>query len=208
VLFETVARSAQKSTVVLDVGVTKHESPDVRRAQILAALARVIARDGVLAVSVRSVAAEAGLSAGALRHHFPTQESLLGATAAAGLQATLLRPADAPGADPEVRLGAAVEQFLPLGAAGLDAQRVLVGLVAVSSALPAVGVTVAELSARAREQVRGWFDGDAAADRADEVLAVVDGLALQLLVGSVTPERARALVARRCREWAADLAPG
>lgn len=205
-LFATVAQSAEKSTVVLDVGVTKHESPDVRRAQILGALARVIARDGVLAVSVRSVAAEAGLSPGALRHHFPTQESLLGATAAAGLGAVLLAPGEVDHPDPAQRLARAVEQFLPLAPGGLDAQRVLVGLVAVSSALPAVGVTVAELSAQAREQVRGWFTGADAAAVADDVLAVVDGLALQLLVGSVTPERARALVARRCRAWAADLA--
>lgn len=38
---------------------------------------RVILRDGVEGVSVRNVAAEAGWSAGALRHYFGTKEDLL-----------------------------------------------------------------------------------------------------------------------------------
>lgn len=47
-----------------------------RRAAVEAAL-RLIARGGIGAASVRHVAAEAGMSPGALRHFFPTQEQLL-----------------------------------------------------------------------------------------------------------------------------------
>ncbi|MET3861702.1 AcrR family transcriptional regulator [Dietzia sp. 2505] len=48
-----------------------------RERELSEAVWRVVLRDGVAAVSVRTVAAEAGLSAGSLRHVFPTQAELL-----------------------------------------------------------------------------------------------------------------------------------
>ncbi|MCU1405240.1 MAG: hypothetical protein JWQ43_1543 [Glaciihabitans sp.] len=48
-----------------------------RRTEIGEAAWRVILRDGIGAASVRSVAAEAGVSAGSLRHLFPSQEQLV-----------------------------------------------------------------------------------------------------------------------------------
>ncbi|MFC4015012.1 TetR/AcrR family transcriptional regulator [Nonomuraea purpurea] len=48
-----------------------------RRQELAEAAWRVIMRDGIGHVSVRVVAAEAGLSAGSLRHVFPTQSELL-----------------------------------------------------------------------------------------------------------------------------------
>lgn len=50
---------------------------DDRRRLIARAAWAVISREGVAAASVRSVAAEAGLSTGALRHYFADQGSLL-----------------------------------------------------------------------------------------------------------------------------------
>jgi AcrR family transcriptional regulator len=46
---------------------------EVRRLELVEAAWRVILRDGAGRVSVRAVAAEAGVSAGSLRHLFPTQ---------------------------------------------------------------------------------------------------------------------------------------
>lgn len=48
-----------------------------RRRELAEALWRVITTSGPQAVSIRAVAAEAGLSAGALRHYFQTREELL-----------------------------------------------------------------------------------------------------------------------------------
>lgn len=48
-----------------------------RRRELAEALWRVIAESGPGAVSIRSVATEAGLSPGALRHYFQTREELL-----------------------------------------------------------------------------------------------------------------------------------
>lgn len=49
----------------------------LRRRELAGAVWRVIARDGVAEVSIRSVAAEAGWSSGALRHYFATRGELL-----------------------------------------------------------------------------------------------------------------------------------
>ena len=51
---------------------------DTRREEIARALWRVVRRDGIGAASVRTVAAEAGWSPGAVRHYFPDQAGLLG----------------------------------------------------------------------------------------------------------------------------------
>ncbi len=53
--------------------VVDHEQ---RRRDIGVALMRVVQRDGMAAASVRTVAAEAGWSTGALRYYFKTQEEL------------------------------------------------------------------------------------------------------------------------------------
>jgi AcrR family transcriptional regulator len=54
--------------------VVDHEQ---RRRELADALWRIVAVHGPAGVSIRSVAAEAGWSPGALRHYFPTREELL-----------------------------------------------------------------------------------------------------------------------------------
>ncbi|GAA1603362.1 MULTISPECIES: TetR/AcrR family transcriptional regulator [Kribbella] len=48
-----------------------------RREEIAEALWRVVRRDGIRSASVRTIAAEAGWSAGAVRYYFPDQDGLL-----------------------------------------------------------------------------------------------------------------------------------
>lgn len=55
--------------------VVDHEQ---RRAELAAALWRVVGRAGTAGATVRAVAAEAGWSTGALRHYFASQDELLG----------------------------------------------------------------------------------------------------------------------------------
>ncbi|BAL86196.1 putative TetR-family transcriptional regulator [Actinoplanes missouriensis 431] len=54
--------------------VVDHEE---RRRELAGAVWRVITRDGVAHVSMRTVAAESGWSSGALRHYFATRDELL-----------------------------------------------------------------------------------------------------------------------------------
>ncbi|MQA94856.1 MAG: TetR family transcriptional regulator [Streptosporangiales bacterium] len=50
---------------------------DARRASLADAVWRLVARGGVEAVSLRSVAAEAGVSMGRVQYYFPTKDDLL-----------------------------------------------------------------------------------------------------------------------------------
>ncbi|MEI8407463.1 MULTISPECIES: TetR/AcrR family transcriptional regulator [unclassified Kribbella] len=50
---------------------------ETRREEIAEALWRVVRRDGIRAASVRTIAAEAGWSAGSVRYYFPDQAGLL-----------------------------------------------------------------------------------------------------------------------------------
>ena len=58
-------------------GMVKIVDHDKRKIEIAEATWRVILRDGLPGATVRSIAAEAGISLGALRHYFSAQEELL-----------------------------------------------------------------------------------------------------------------------------------
>jgi AcrR family transcriptional regulator len=88
-----------------------------RREQIARALWRVIRRDGITSVSVRTVAAEAGWSAGALRYYFPDQAELLDFAMQQVTDRVTARIGDLPTtADPVARSVAILEQVIPLDA--------------------------------------------------------------------------------------------
>ncbi|MFD3683747.1 TetR/AcrR family transcriptional regulator [Nocardiopsis sp. NPDC058631] len=90
-----------------------------RRRELAEALWRVIAGSGPTAVSIRSVAAEAGWSPGALRHYFQTREELLvfamnlseDRVTARITSLPAAQPADMPLTD---RVAQYAEQLLPL----------------------------------------------------------------------------------------------
>lgn len=89
--------------------------PASRREQLAEAVWRVIRRDGLERASVRTVAREAGLSAGSLRHYFGTQTELL--AFAMGLvvdrvQARVAR--HGPAADPRAAVETVLHELLPL----------------------------------------------------------------------------------------------
>jgi AcrR family transcriptional regulator len=93
--------------------VVDHEE---RRAEIVRALWRVIARSGMDAASVRTVAAEAGWSLGAIRYYFTTQDELIRFAAEAMLttaEQRVLRILDAREPGP-ARCRELVEQLLPM----------------------------------------------------------------------------------------------
>ena len=90
-----------------------------RRRELAEALWRVIADSGPDAVSIRSVAAEAGLSTGALRHYFQTREELLVFAMDLAEQRVADRvrahmAAQDPAATMVERVAGLVEQLLPL----------------------------------------------------------------------------------------------
>ncbi len=83
--------------------------------RLAAALLEVAARSGLEAASVREVANEAGVSIGAVQHHFPTKDEMLAYSLRALSDRVLTRLANVdPDIDPARTLFAALSQLLPL----------------------------------------------------------------------------------------------
>ena len=90
---------------------------DERRQELTDAAARLIARAGIGAATMREVAAEAGLTTGALTHYFSDKRALLQATLAASLQQRIEMRGSMRGADPVDALRATLAGALPIDAA-------------------------------------------------------------------------------------------
>lgn len=88
---------------------------DARRAELAQAVLRLVLREGLDAASVRSVAAESGLSTGSVRHFFGTQQELLTFTMRAVMDAVQERLTVASAIeDPEERALALLGELVPL----------------------------------------------------------------------------------------------
>lgn len=104
--------------------------PEETRARLVAAAKRLFARSGLHGVAVSAIAAEAGVSAAMINHHFGGKEGLyraciegFGAARLRALDPFLVAPADA--AELEVRLDVLVTQLLELHLEDPDAVAIL-----------------------------------------------------------------------------------
>jgi AcrR family transcriptional regulator len=164
----------------------------LRRQELAEALWRVVRRDGVHEVSVRTVADEAGTSPGALRHYFATQDELLGFALRAVVDRAATRferlSATLTGASLGVRM---LEELLPLDAERTEEVQVYLALVARSAADPALrrvrDEAEALVAAAVDEAVRLVLgDGPERPAAGPSTYHLVDGLALH---GATWPER-------------------
>jgi TetR/AcrR family transcriptional regulator, transcriptional repressor of bet genes len=188
--------------------VVDHEA---RRADLAAAVWRVASRDGVEAVTVRRVAAEAGWSTGALAHYFEDKEELLlfaFRTVAERMQRRL--------ESAEQRTDEPLElaRVLLLEALPLDSERQ--SEVRVWFAFLGLALTRPALAGAQRETYRAWRDslaghlraaqerGELRADvdcaaEATVLVALADGLAVQATFEprAMSPRRQTELVDAR-----------
>ncbi|WP_170219449.1 TetR/AcrR family transcriptional regulator [Nocardioides litoris] len=166
---------------------------DHRRAELAEAVWRIIARDGLEAVSVRHVAAEAGVSAGSLRHVLPTKADLLTAAMELVVERAAARfraRADRPVPDRAAVL-ALLTELLPLDEERSLELRTHLALVLGSPGHPELVRLRATLDDALRQGCRAALDLAAAAGllrpdldldlEALRLAVVVDGLALHLL---------------------------
>lgn len=89
----------------------RRSEPDARRLSLIEACARVLAREGIAGASVRTIAVEAGVSAGLVGHYFAGVDALIAATYAhtgARVDGALEAAVRAAGEDPRDRLEAFV----------------------------------------------------------------------------------------------------
>jgi len=107
-----------------------------RRTAIADALINVIAQRGIEAVSIRSIAAEAGVSAGTVQHYFSSKQEIfdfavasLRVRASARIAEHLEVQASSPGASPGRQVARTVlKQVLPLDDASLRESKVALAL--------------------------------------------------------------------------------
>ena len=177
---------------------------DARRAELAEAVWRVILHRGIGAVSVRTVAAEAGVVVGSLRHLFPTRAggAVVATASLAGLiafsaelmiaRATERIRSVAPTGDAPADALALLRQLLPLTPDSRAELEVNLALIAETPALPELAAIRDEAAAGIRQlcvrivsALTGAPEGapQVAAD-ARRLHALTDGLALQLLHGT------------------------
>lgn len=172
----------------------KQVDHQARRAEIADAVCRLAARAGLDAVSLRHVAAEAGVSMGRVQHYFKTKdEMLLFAFRAIGERVERRMTAAIGDARPGSRefLRAFVLEMLPLSPESRAEAPALAAFLARAVVEPRLVEPLREgaetLTAFIAEQVGGLTE-------AVTLLALVDGLMLHLLTGQVSEDAALAAV--------------
>ncbi|SDX37473.1 transcriptional regulator, TetR family [Saccharopolyspora shandongensis] len=183
-----------------------------RREEILAAALRLTYEQGVGALSVRSVAAAAGVGASTLRHYFPSQADLYQAVASQLVTHVLddLDIAD-DSRDPATRLYDCLKQFVPQSDEQMQALTSWAELNRLALGGDAGVVEILKSGHRASEEtLLRWFgtlagqghvapaDVDAHVTR---VLALIDGLNLDLFL---FPDRVDLAAARTALRWFAE----
>lgn len=184
---------------------------DRRRAELSEALWRVALRDGFDAVTVRSVAQEAGWSAGSLRHYFPDKAEmvLFAVDLVVGMAQERVRELHAGGeATPTAEtLQEHLEQLIPLDAARRVESEVWFSLVTLARS----DLRLARRRQEVDEAIRGSVEsvvmvldeiGSLGSGR-DQALesrrlhALLDGLVIQLTADPprLSPDEARAILA-------------
>ncbi|WP_261166503.1 TetR/AcrR family transcriptional regulator [Microbacterium sp. Marseille-Q6965] len=162
---------------------------DQRREQLAEAVWSTIRRSGVGAVSVRTVAAEAGVAVGSLRHVFPTRAELLRFSAELMVRrATERVRATAPSGDASVDALALLRHLLPTQPDSRTELEVQLALIAEAPAVPALTAIRDQSVHQVRVLARHVVDSlapELAPPRAEaealRLAALTDGLALQLL---------------------------
>ena len=170
-----------------------------RRAEIADALVRVAARQGLEAVSLRHVAAEAGISPGMVQHYFRTKDEMMAFALAAVRERNEARISAAMaelGADPAPRdvLRTMIAALLPLDDESRTYGRVAMTFLAYTAVRPEAGESLRAESGRLLDFVTDLVRGSATPDpvgAAAALLALIEGLGVQLLGGYFTPDLAR-----------------
>ncbi|MCD9195145.1 TetR/AcrR family transcriptional regulator [Streptomyces albireticuli] len=185
---------------------------DSRRRRIVAAAFALVSEEGLEGMTVRDVAARAGVSVGAVQRCFPSKEEMMAsvvedmnARVSARVQGRIADSADPGSATTMLRHTLA--GILPHDEPTLAESRAWLAFAAHAAVTPALAAVqreqydgLAELvalllrTAQASGDVRPGTDTDG---EADALIALADGLGMQVLMGRRTPGEALATLDRR-----------
>jgi len=165
-----------------------------RRTLIADALMRVAADQGLESVSLRHVAAEAGVSAGMVQHYFRTKDEMMGFALSVVLERNQTRVSEAVAGlgdnpPPRLMLRTMIAALLPLDAERRDDGRVALAFLAYTAVRPAAAEALREDTAQMVDFVAGLLPGRNAGAAAG-LLALTEGLGVYLLGGQYTAEQA------------------
>jgi AcrR family transcriptional regulator len=194
-----------------------------RREQIASALMRVAASQGLEAVSLRHVAAEAGVTSGMVQHYFPSKDAMMAfamRSASARYEARMNEAVAALGAGATGRevVGALLMALLPQDEAQQADARVALAFQAYAATRRAAADRLSsddtELRTFIADQIR---EAQAASGTAVDVdpahaatalLATAEGLGVQILSTDLSPRTAvAALQAQLCLTFGRPAAP-
>lgn len=174
-----------------------------RRTLLADALMRVAARRGLEDVSLRHVAAEAGVTAGMVQHYFGTKDEMMTFALAAVRERVERRLAVDPlpsDASPRAAVEALLVQLLPLDEERRLEAHVGLAVQAYAAVKPAVAAALRADTDRMREALAGWVREAGALPATDPALAgtallpLVEGLVLHVLGGHLPAEHALAVL--------------
>lgn len=199
--------------------VVDHEQ---RRDELIAAVWRLIADEGLPAVTIRRVAERSGWSSGAVRHYLPTRQAILEAAAQRVGAEIETRIRAVPNEGPLEVLVAVLSAVLPTDDRMREASVVWLAFVGQAAGPPAAGSAGVEdiggivyrdlnrlLVGLLEQLAASGFTVDGGPDvAACELQALVDGLTVHVLLGRVEPDAAqrvlRAAVGRLVTAASAD----
>lgn len=166
--------------------------------EILLAVWRVVATRGLGAVSIRSVAKEAGVSAGRVQHYFETKDDLIRASVELmiGTAESVHREATNQ-AEPTDELWHLLVHAIPHAAESPAGTSVFYSFVAASVGDPHIARILADArrgSTREIARLLRGLDAPSPEQTAQELQATADGATLGVLIGSLAPDQARAVV--------------
>ena len=160
---------------------------DERRADLTEAAARVIARAGLGATTMRDVAAEAGWTTGALTHYFADKRELLLCTFQASLDRRYVERARRDLIEPRAQLIASLEGALPLDEGRRLHWMVTIAFCAQAAGDPALAAAQCDAYREFRAHIAALVGQcDVAVDAApatvaELLIASADGIAVQAL---------------------------
>lgn len=169
-----------------------------RRREIALGVFHVIAERGIAAVSLRSVAAAAGVSMGRVQYYFSSRDEmvrhacgLFGELAAERYVSRAEEPASA-------RLRHLLTMGVPDGSDARIGSGVWYSFVTAAVTDPVLAEVVRGAWAGMRERVvedgAGMFDGEGGDLAAEGLASLVDGITLRVMLGHLEPERAVSII--------------
>jgi AcrR family transcriptional regulator len=184
--------------------------PSERRQALIEATARALAVHGAGGVSVRTIAAQAGVSPGLVTHHFEGVEPLIAATyrhVSDRLTTALRAAAASAGDDPCDRLLAYVAGNFVAPVSDPDLLATWLGLLSLTKSMPAVAAAHTETYAAFRKELEQLLadcgGGEDVRLGAIAIAALIDGLWLERCLddGSFTADEACTIAARWLVAW-------